>query len=172
MDTPATAEALQEKVLTAIATSAEQAFETMVFCPLQHNGYVTLDEGQPCGAISGSIGLTGTVQDSGKPISGSVSLMFEKDTAEAMFRSMMMMGEDDPVVEAELKDAIGELANMVAGGAKSSLQGQGINFAIGLPTTVIGAQHNLSGPSDAARFCLKAASDKGPFVVSVILSQR
>lgn len=162
----------RETILSAITTSAEQAFETMLFTSLSHNGYEPLvDEGEPHGAISGSISLTGTINESGKAISCGITLMFEKNVAESFFKAMMMMGDDDPVVEAELKDAIGELANMVAGGAKSSLQDQGIALAIGLPSTVVGENHNISGPRNAARFALVPQSDKGPFTIAVVLSQ-
>lgn len=165
-------QSVREKILTAITTSAEQAFETMLFTSLSHNGYEPLiEEDEPHGAISGSISLTGTVTESEKAVSCGVTLMFEKNVAEAFFRAMMMMGDDEPVVEAELKDAIGELANMVGGGAKSALQDQGIALTIGLPTTVVGQNHNISGPRNAARFSLVPQSDKGAFTIAVVLCQ-
>ncbi len=98
----------------------------------------------PSGAISGTIGLTGD------HINGRMTLIFPKHTAEQAFRGMIMMGPDDPVDEAELKDAIGELANMTAGGAKAALQQDNVNFVISLPAMVVGTDHHLESPKGCA----------------------
>lgn len=79
----------------------------------------------------------------------------------------MMMSEDEPNDDGELKDMVGELANMVAGGAKAALQGQGIHFVIGLPTVVVGENHYLNSPEIAASRVVEMTIDAGTFYMEL-----
>jgi len=146
-------------LLDALCTSATSAFETMVFKAAKVETPVLRSGTLPPGSMSGTISLTGN------SIMGSVSLIFEQEIVEKFFRSMMMMGDTDPVDMGELKDAVGELTNMVAGGAKSQLQGKGIEFNIGLPTVVVGQKHYLELPQDATSYIVPMTTDAGGFVM-------
>lgn len=127
-------------LLAAFKASLEQTFETMVFMQALCTEPQVKHDHFPSGAVSGTIGVTG------EHFQGRLSLIFTQAIAERAFRSMMMMGAEDPVNESELKDAIGELANMTAGGAKAQLQQQGYDFVISLPTVVMGLNHHLESP--------------------------
>ena len=85
------------------------------------------------GDISGVISLTGddTV--------GSVALTFSEGLARRLYSSMV--GEVASTLSREVKDAVGEVANMIAGGAKAVLVQSGHNFRIGLPVVVMGKNH-------------------------------
>ena len=144
-------------LLDALCTSATSAFETMVFKAAKADKPFLRTGTLPPGSISGTISLTGD------NVMGSVSLIFNQDIIEKLFRSMMMMGDTDPVDMGELKDAVGELTNMVAGGAKSQLQGKGIEFNIGLPTVVVGENHYLELPHDATSYIVPMTTDAGAF---------
>ncbi len=144
-----------KKLVPAFAESAKSTFETMVFLPLTVGEPKAKDKGQPTGYISGTISLTGDDQ------CGNLSLIFPMEMAKVVFRSMMGMSESDAVADAELNDVVGELANMVAGGAKSRLQELGINFKIGLPTVVVGNDHHLEPPKDAATLVIPCTTEKG-----------
>jgi chemotaxis protein CheX len=87
--------------------------------------------------VSGIIGLSGGAK-------GSVALSFPRITALKVvseFGGMKVVTMDDTVV-----DAIGELANIIAGAAKRDLTQYKIN--ISLPTVVMGDGHELGGPKD------------------------
>jgi chemotaxis protein CheX len=87
--------------------------------------------------VSGIIGLSGGAK-------GSVALSFPRITAlksVSAFGGMKVLALDDLVV-----DAIGELANIIAGAAKKDLSQYRIN--ISLPTVVLGEGHELGGPKD------------------------
>ncbi|NCC49906.1 MAG: hypothetical protein EOM20_01695 [Spartobacteria bacterium] len=129
--------------------SAMATFETMVFMPLTVGDAVPKSKGEPKGSISGTVGMTGAVNATGLEFCGNISMIFTMDQAKAVFRGMMMMTEEDPVADEELNDVVGELANMVTGGAKAKLQDKGIDFKIGLPTVVVGDNHHLEPPKEA-----------------------
>jgi chemotaxis protein CheX len=87
------------------------------------------------GDISGIIGF------GGKDISGSLVLSFPTDTALEIYGKMM--GETPDGISIDVQDSIGELTNIVAGGAKKIFSEQGLSFHISIPTVVIGNNHSL-----------------------------
>ena len=155
---------LSNKIMEVLCQSVSQTFETMVFLKVECGAAYSKPEGTPTAGISGTIGL---MSDS---MRGSVSLLFDKECGSAVFRSMMMMDADSEVADAELKDAIAELANMVAGGAKSGAHPQGIDFQIGLPAVTVGLNHHLETQSDSLCFIVPVKSEKGTFYLQVSLS--
>jgi chemotaxis protein CheX len=144
-------------VLPSFIESARLIFDTMVFMPVSFGEASPKGKGVPTGSISGTIGLAGDDQR------GTLSLIFPMALAKAIFRAMMGMQENENVGDAELNDVVGELANMVAGGAKSRLQELGINFKIGLPTVVVGENHYLEPPKEAQTVIVPVITDKGSF---------
>lgn len=85
------------------------------------------------GDISGVIGLTtdDTV--------GSVAVTFSEGLARRLYANMV--GEEAATLTAEVKDAVGEVANMIAGGAKAVLAQSGHSFRIAIPEIVVGKNH-------------------------------
>ncbi|HBA84112.1 MAG TPA: hypothetical protein DCZ95_08470 [Verrucomicrobia bacterium] len=144
-------------VLPSFIESARQIFETMVFMPVSFGDATPKDKGYPTGSISGTIGMAGDDQR------GTLSLIFPLPLAQAIFRAMMGMPENETVADAELNDVVGELSNMVAGGAKSRLQEIDVNFKIGLPTVVVGQNHYLDTPKEAQTVIVPVITDKGSF---------
>ena len=76
----------------------------------------------------------------------------------------MFQGDGDPSTE-EVRDAVGELTNMVAGNVKALLPAPS---AISLPTVAFGKQYEISvvGTRTVATVCF--TSESHPLVVSVV----
>lgn len=85
--------------------------------------------------------VTGVIGFAEKNLTGSVSLSFPE--ASALFVYHKLTGENIFHVTREVQDSIGELTNIVAGGAKTSLASEGITFHIGIPSVIVG-QHKIS----------------------------
>ena len=149
------------KLLPAFIDSTKTTFETMVFLPVVAKDAIPKNRGTPMWYISGTISLTGDDQ------CGNLSVMFPMDLAKAIFRSMMGMQASDPVQDEELHDVVGEIANMVAGGAKSRLQEIGFNFKIGLPTVVVGENHYLEPPREVQTVVVPMNTEKGMFYIEL-----
>lgn len=110
--------------------------------------------------VSGVIGLAGEIV-------GSVVLSFPADTARQIVAKFL--DAEKPALDAEAHSAIGELINMVAGGAKKDLSARGLGFKIGIPTVVTGAGHQVARPRHGVTVCVHFTCDEGDFVLEVCL---
>lgn len=87
------------------------------------------------GDISGTISLTSQDQR------GSVTLAFSKDAA--LFIVSRMLSEEKTWLDKEVKDAVGELTNMIAGDSRKNLSAHGMKFEAGIPMVIIGPDHEI-----------------------------
>ena len=139
------ADTVYPTMLEAFSKSIANTFEQMVFLPASVGAPVEKTDGLPTGCISGTIGLGGTFN--GAELRAKLSLIFSESLAQRIFRSMMMMDESSAVDMAELRDVVGELTNMTAGGAKTILSDSGFKLTLSLPTVAVGRDHYLGAPS-------------------------
>lgn len=108
--------------------------------------------------VSAVIGLSGDVV-------GCVVLSLPMDTAAragSKFAGVEMTRE-----HPDFADALGELANMVAGQAKAQLSG--MNVSISLPSVIVGPEHVVSQSRQWPRLHLPCDSPLGAFSVEVAL---
>lgn len=87
------------------------------------------------GDISGIIGLTGAKQ-------GSVVVSFSKECALKVISSMMC--DEYTELNDEVRDAVGEITNMVSGDARRQLAEIGLKFEAGIPVVIAGKGHHIS----------------------------
>jgi chemotaxis protein CheX len=87
------------------------------------------------GDVSGLIGMVS------KQAKGSLSITFDAPLALATMKGMV--GEAPNEVNEEITDLVGEITNMVTGGAKRILSEKGIDFDMATPIVVSGANHTI-----------------------------
>lgn len=105
------------------------------------------------GDVSGLIGMVGP------QIKGSFSITFEAGLAlEIMQR---MLGERPAKIDADVTDMVGEITNMVTGGAKNELAEKGYEFEMATPMVVSGKQHTITHKVDGPKIILPFSSDAG-----------
>lgn len=101
------------------------------------------------GDITGIISLSG-------PTQGTIALTFPGSLALKLYAQMV--GEEVSELSEDVRDAVGEIANMVAGGAKAVLSQRGSTFKISIPEIVMGKGHPIphvgSGPALVVPFQL------------------
>jgi chemotaxis protein CheX len=102
--------------------------------------------------ISGIIGLSGGAK-------GSIILSFPKISA--LKSVSAFIGEKVVIMDEVVKDAVGELANIVAGAAKKDLTQYKIS--ISLPTVIIGDNHEVQGGKDVVPMAVPFDSPLGIF---------
>ncbi len=105
---------------------------------------------------SGIIGLSGGAK-------GSVILSFPRISA--LKTVSQFIGEKIVTMDDTVKDAIGELANIVAGAAKKDLTAYKIS--ISLPTVIIGDNHEVTGGKDVIPMAVPFESPFGLFYLVV-----
>jgi chemotaxis protein CheX len=88
------------------------------------------------GDVSGFIGLTG------KKLKGSLAVSF---TGEAIINvASIMLDEAVHELDETVADLVGEITNIITGGAKRLLAEKGYKFDLSVPTTIIGKGHFIS----------------------------
>lgn len=109
------------------------------------------------GGVCSVVGISGA-------ISGVVSLNFPQETALALAGRLLETEFDE--INSEVVDAVAELANIVAGSAKSRL-GYTPPLELGLPTVLFGARFRICYPRGARYYSVPYESEAGKFVLKV-----
>lgn len=109
--------------------------------------------------VSGIIGFSGGVV-------GSMVVSFQ--TATAVKLVARFAGAEMAPDTADFADAIGELANMIAGNAKKDL---GAIASITVPSVIIGAGHHIARLADVPCVVIPCQTEVGDFAVEVSIKQ-
>lgn len=88
-------------------------------------------------------GLIGMISNQTK---GSLSITYEGSLAIATMKKMVGEGPDE--VNDEIIDLVGEITNMVTGGAKRMLSEKGFEFDMATPVVVSGKNHAIHHKAD------------------------
>jgi chemotaxis protein CheX len=114
------------------------------------------------GDISGIIGLTGSA-------TGSLALSFSEAAILKIVSNMV--GEDIKTMSDEIKDAVGEITNMISGVARKNLEADGFYIQAAIPTVVTGKNHSITHVSGGQSLIIPFEIAEGTFVVDVCLTE-
>lgn len=137
--------------------SACNVFSTMLNCPLKRKNLTVKTNSSPSHEVSAVIGLSGTT------VNGSVVFSLSRSVALTVVKQMLDL--DVSELNADVADAIGELANMIAGGAKASFSEY--KLSLGLPNVIIGRHHNIMFPNNVRPICVEFHTPWGPVTLDV-----
>jgi chemotaxis protein CheX len=147
---------MQVELINPFISSLNNAFMTMLDCPIRR-GEISLKEGRtPMYEISGIIGL------SGKAV-GTVVLSLSTPVALQAASTMLLCETTE--VNADVVDAVGELTNMVAGGAKAQLAQY--DLSVSLPNVITGRNHEIRFPSNVTPICMPFTTKWGALMLEV-----
>jgi chemotaxis protein CheX len=139
-------------------SSVRNVFKTMLATEVSVSKPVIKDRDEGFADVSAVIGLSGDA-------TGCVVLSFPMQTAVSV--ASKFAGVEMTATHEDFSDALGELANMVAGHAKANLEG--LNMNISLPTVIVGREHVVSQSKLAPRLALPCDSSLGRFCVEVVM---
>ena len=111
------------------------------------------------GDVSGLIGLTGS------RAKGSLAISFTEPAILEITRRMV--GEEVTSIDGTVRDMVGEITNMVTGGAKRRFSEQGYDFDLAIPGVVAGKNHVISHKTDGTTIVVPFATDQGDFFVEI-----
>lgn len=143
--------------ISAFLEATKAVFDAMVRLPVTFEK-PQLGSGRANYDVSGVIGLSGDVV-------GSVIIGFTKTSAGPI--ASALAGSPLEVGSPDFADAIGELSNMIAGGAKAKFEGQSVS--IGCPSVVVAPAHQISSPSGSSSICIACNTSVGSFVIDVTI---
>jgi chemotaxis protein CheX len=116
----------------------EEVFSTMIFIEPEPGAPIKREKGNK---IPGQKDITGIVGLGGE-LTASIVLHFKKESALKITSNMLGTEYED--IDEDVKDAVGEVSNMIAGGVKVELAQSGINLDQSLPIVVTGSDFDTS----------------------------
>ncbi len=113
-------------------------------------------------SITGMIGLAGTHK-------GVLAVHFPNQVAMDVTGSFLGMEVSE--INADVQDAIGEIANMLGGNLKTILSDRGKDIQLSLPSTISGDAYTFSSQVDVDQVILPFQAPAGVFYVEVELER-
>jgi chemotaxis protein CheX len=110
------------------------------------------------------VGLTSMIGLAGD-LKGVLVVSCPEQTAKGITGAMLGMEVDE--MNEDVQDAIGEIANMVAGGLKTSLAGEKINTELAIPTTVLGKSVRTAGQAEGKQIAILFDTPAGEFSIGL-----
>ncbi len=159
---------LKDDLVQDFIDTTKEVLETMANMTVTSNGTRDIDGNVEGLDVTACMDITGVLGFSGGR-RGSVLVTFSTETAIKAVGGML--GMEFETIDADVRDGVGELVNMIAGGAKTKLQSKGIDFELSIPNTVIGSKHEITAPQSSTRVRMDFVSDAGDFFIEVYLKQ-
>ncbi len=141
-----------------IVETTEEIFNTMIFLDVSAN--TPLEQGkQDLGChVSAMIGLTGGF---------SAMLGIHCPEAVGLAISGAMLGIEIEEIDADVKDALGEIANMLAGGLKERFSTEDIGLELAIPTAVSGKSYTIASSAKSNRVIIPFNIEQGQFFIEM-----
>lgn len=151
---------MKSDMIMPFITSVQAVFETMLHMRVEVGTPFLNKDGGSSRDVTAIIGMSGDIQ-------GTVGLSFKLDAA-VRTASIFAGCQLDPG-GADFVDAVGELANMISGGAKAKFKDKTVS--ISCPSVVMGKEIALRVNSDSTCVVLPCSCDSGEFQIEVIIRQ-
>lgn len=110
------------------------------------------------GDVSSLIGLTGDV-------SGTISVSFTEKSILSIVTNMF--GEEVPSLNDEIGDAVGEIANMISGQARQTLESMGRPLQAAIPSVIMGKGHQITHITNHPVVAIPFQTNNGGFTIEV-----
>lgn len=142
----------------AIVDGTTEVFSTMLMVELEIVEIIEGRGGDISSNITSMIGL-------GKDIRGMLSVHCPEVVAKDITGTFLGMEVEE--LDDDVKDAIGEIANMIAGNIKVSFAADGKNIELAIPTTVVGKSFRTSGMFGAQRVVVQFLMNGELFMIEL-----
>jgi chemotaxis protein CheX len=140
----------------SISKAAVEIFQTMLMMDAVPGEPMAKRAGSFRNSVSGIVGLAG-------PSKGTLAIHIPEQTALKITSSFLCMDVDQ--VDEDVKDAIGELANMLAGSIKADLSESGAEYKLSIPSVVCGAEYQIDCLAESQGGIVPFAIDGGEFLI-------
>lgn len=136
--------------------STREVFKTMLKSDCKVGEVHPEMEGHKMYSVTAVIGLSGC-------FSGAIALSIPTEGAIAVLKRMT--GLEVPTVDEYVRDAVGEMSNMIAGKGKRDLSQY--EFDLGLPQVIVGDEYTVYSPRWAKHYWLPLETDFGPCTLDI-----
>lgn len=140
---------LENKVIAATL----DVFDTMVMLKADPEPPLDRKASISCN-FSGMLGLAGDLR-------GMLAVHWTRDLARDI--TSRLLGEDIGDAEEDIRDAIAEIVNMIAGGIKTAFSAEGKVLELSVPTTVTGNSYSVRSAGNASHIIIPFRTGNGHF---------
>jgi chemotaxis protein CheX len=137
--------------------------ETMAFIKTEPGKPEVKKDRVSRGDVTGLCGLAGD------QLSGSFSISFSEAAILSIVSSMF--GEPITTINDEIRDAVGEITNMISGGARRQLSEKGYKFNMAIPTIIVGKNHEVTHKTTGPAILLPFTISAGDFYIEICLNK-
>jgi len=117
-----------------IIESTQEIFSSMIMLDVTPGEPFIRSHNMLKNSISGLIGLAGTTKG---------MLAIHLPNAAALAVTTAFLGMEVEEIDEDVRDAVGELANMLAGSVKSALDPKGSDIKLSMPSAVYGEEYSV-----------------------------
>ena len=142
--------------INPVIVALEDVFETMLGHKIKRTGLGLMENNSALHPVSGIIGV------SGKAV-GTIVLSMPHPVAQKAAGTMLMTEITE--TNGDVLDAVGELTNMIAGGAKAKLET--FDLRMSLPSVLSGDNCRLHFPPNAHPIAIPFQCDWGPLALEI-----
>lgn len=142
-----------------ICKAVEEIFASMIFMDVTVLDEMPVSpEGESM--LSGVIGFAGDLK-------GTILIHLPVPVAVAITNAFLELELEE--ADGEVKDAIGELANMVAGGFKYHLPDNGQGTQLSIPSVISGRGYTCEATGSYSRLVVGFGTPAGPFLTELLV---
>ena len=116
-----------------------------------------------CGDVTGLIGMAG------KQAKGTLAITFTEPVILEITKRML--GEELSEIDETVADMVGEITNMVTGGAKLVLSEKGYRFDMAIPSVIAGKDHIIHHKSKAPIVIVPFNTEAGDFFIEICFEE-
>ncbi len=142
-----------------IIAGIKEVFSTILMVDLQAEEVIENGDCEINSNLTSMIGLGGGIR-------GMLAIHCPADVARGITSGLL--GMEIQELDEDVKDAVGEVANMVAGNLKVSYAKNGIDIELAIPTSIVGDSFAVSGMADANRVIAVMKAPEGPLWIELL----
>lgn len=144
-----------------IIESTQEIFSSMIMLEVTAGKPYKRNKSVLTGSISGIIGLAGTIK-------GLLAIHLPNQVA--LDVTTAFLGMDVEEIDEDVRDAIGELANMLGGNLKTALDPKGSDVKLSMPSTIYGEEYSIDCIAEANEIVIPFELDGNTFLVELQIS--
>lgn len=150
---------MKVEIINPFLNSMSNVLTTMAMLEPKAGKAVVKEDDVAAGDVTGIIGMVG---DNFK---ASMAITFSK--AVILEITARMLGESITEIDETVTDMVGEITNMVTGGAKTQLADKGYDIGLATPVVVTGEGHQVAHKAHGPKIVIPFTIDAGNFYVEV-----
>lgn len=141
-----------------IAQATEEIFTTMIFMDISPDQPLAAGKEVLDCHVSAMIGLSGD-------FSGMLGIHCPAAVGLAITGAMLGMELEE--IDADVKDALGEISNMLAGVIKEAFASEQVDLELAIPTAISGKSFTIASPTKSNRVIIPFNLEQGRFFVEM-----